>query len=86
MGNLIFFINRHNGDMHLQSSGGTGCKEPTWQCRRPKRLGFDPCVGKIPWRRTWQPTPVLSGFSYLENPMDRGAWPATVHGVSKRWT
>ena len=23
-------------------------KEPTWQCRR---RGFDPCVGKIPWRR-----------------------------------
>ena len=24
------------------------------QCRRP---GFDPWVGKIPWRRKWQPTP-----------------------------
>ena len=23
------------------------------------RLGFDPRVGKIPWRKTWQPTPVL---------------------------
>ena len=24
--------------------------------------GFDPWVGKIPWRRAWQPTPVfLSG-------------------------
>ena len=22
-------------------------------------LGFDPWVGKIPWRRQWQPTPVL---------------------------
>ena len=20
---------------------------------------FDPCVGKIPWRRKWQPTPVI---------------------------
>ena len=27
-------------------------------------------------RRKWQPTPV----SFLENPMDRGAWWATVHG------
>ena len=26
------------------------------QCRRP---GFDPQVGKISWRRKWQPTPVL---------------------------
>ena len=25
-------------------------------------------------------------FSYLENPMDRGAWWATVHGVAKSWT
>ena len=23
-----------------------------------KRYGFDSWVGKIPWRRTWQPTPV----------------------------
>ena len=25
-------------------------------------------------------------YSYLENPMDRGAWQATVHGVAKSWT
>ena len=24
--------------------------------------------------------------SCLENPMDRGAWQATVHGVTKSWT
>ena len=29
------------------------------QCRRCRRHGFDPWVGKIPWRRKWQPTPVL---------------------------
>ena len=29
------------------------------QCRRCKRLGFDPWAGKIPWRRKWQPTPVF---------------------------
>ena len=23
------------------------------------RLGFDPWVGTIPWRRAWQPTPVF---------------------------
>ena len=29
------------------------------------RLGFDPWVGKIPWRRKWQPTPVfLRGESH----------------------
>ena len=25
-------------------------------------------------------------YSCLENPMDRGAWWATVHGVAKNWT
>ena len=28
------------------------------QCRRQKRGEFDPLVGKIPWRRAWQPAPV----------------------------
>ena len=39
--------------------------EPTRQCRRHKRCGFNPWVGKIPWRRAWQPTPVfLPGESH----------------------
>ena len=29
------------------------------QCRRCRRCGFSPWVGKISWRRAWQPTPVL---------------------------
>ena len=33
--------------------------ESARQCRRCKRCGFDPWVGKIPWRRKWQPTPVF---------------------------
>ena len=40
-------------------------KEPTYQCRRHKRCGFNPWVGKIPWRTKWQPTPVcLPGESH----------------------
>ena len=38
--------------MHRRLSG----KESTCQSRRH---GFDPWVGKVPWRRKWQPTPVL---------------------------
>ena len=35
------------------------------QCRSCRRLGFDPWVGKIPWRRAWLPTPVfLPGESH----------------------
>ena len=57
-------------------------KDSAWQCRRCRRPRFGPCVGKIPCRRPWQPPPV----SCLENPMDRGAWCATVHGVTKSCT
>ena len=32
-------------------------KEFTCQCRSHRRHGFDPWVGKIPWRREWLPTP-----------------------------
>ena len=47
--------------------GGTSGKEPACQCRRHKRHRFDLWIGKIPWRRAWQPTPVfLPGvFLYL---------------------
>ena len=38
---------------------GSDHKEPACQCRRPKRPGFFPWVGTIPWRRKWQPTPVF---------------------------
>ena len=45
--------------------GGTIGKEPICQCRRRKRPGFDPWVGKIPWGRAWQPTLVfLPGESH----------------------
>jgi len=39
--------------------GGSRGKEPTYQCRRHKRCGFDPWVWKIPWKKAWQPTPVF---------------------------
>ena len=43
----------------IQTPGGAGGKESTCQCRRCKRHEFDPWVGKIPWSRKWQPTPVF---------------------------
>ena len=47
-----------------------------------QRTGLHSWVGKIPWRRKWQPTSVfLPGES-----MDRGTWQATVHVVTKRQT
>ena len=57
--------------------GGMSGKEPTCQWKRYERHEFSPWVGKIPWRRAWQPIPV--------NPLDRGDW-STVHGVTKSLT
>ena len=54
-------------------------KESACQCRR---RGFDPWVGKIPWKRKWQPTLVFLPGKIV----DRGAWKATVHwDHKKRW-
>ena len=48
-------------------------------CLWCQRLRFNPWVRKIPWRRKWQPTQ----YSCLGNPVDRGAWWTTVHGVTR---
>ena len=40
-------------------------KESAYQCRRYKRSSFHPWIGKIPWSRKQQPTPVfLPGESH----------------------
>ena len=57
-------------------------KNPLANAEDVRDPGFNPWVRKIPWRRARQPTPV----SCLENPMDRGAWWATVHSVPKNRT
>ena len=66
---------------HKKISGSCS-KKSTFQWRRSRRQGFDPWIKKIPWRRKWQPTTVF----LLGNPIDKGAWQATVHGVGKSWT
>ena len=57
-------------------------KESACQCRRCKRCGFDPWVGKISWSRKWQPIAVFLRKPYGQ----RGAWWATVHRVTKSRT
>ena len=61
-------------------SGGSVVKNPPANARDAGDMGLIP--EKIPWRRKWQHTPVFSP----KNPMDRRAWQATVHGVSKSQT
>jgi len=41
------------------------------RCRRHKRFQFDYWIGKIPWKRAWQPTPVfLPGESHGQRSLD----------------
>ena len=40
-------------------AGGSVGEEPACQCRRHKRHGFSPLIGKVPLRRAWQLTPVF---------------------------
>ena len=55
-------------ELYKGFSGGTSGKEPICQFKRHKRQWFDPWVGKIPWRRAWQPTLVfLPGESHGQN-------------------
>jgi len=45
--------------------GDASDEESAYQCRRHKKHKIDPCVGKTPWRRAWQLTPVfLPGESH----------------------
>ena len=69
---------------HLFFSGTSG-KEPTCQCSRCKRWGFNPWVERIPWIRKWQPSPTflpgkLHGQRSLRGYSPRGqkeTWPNT---------
>ena len=51
--------------------------------RDAKKPGFDPCVGKILWRRK---TAAHSSVIAWTIPQTRGAWRATVHRVIKSRT
>ena len=71
------------GNSLVRIPGGAMVKNlPANAGERCKRCEFAPWVGKIPWRRKWQPLQ----YSCPGNPMDRGAWWAAVHGVAKSWT
>ena len=45
-------------------------------------MSLIPGLGRSPGEGNGNPLQ----YSCLENPMDRGAWWSTVHGVAKSWT
>ena len=46
-------------DIYGFPDGAGGIKNPSASAGDLKRHDFDPWIGKIPWRRAWQPTPVF---------------------------
>ena len=65
---IIFLLDKVTGSYSVTGpkvtynytfNSGTSGKESACQCRRHKRQPLSPWVGKIPWRRKWQPTPVF---------------------------
>ena len=52
--------------------GGASGEEPTCQCKRLKRRGFGPWLGKNPWRRKWQPNILAWEIPWTEEP--GGLW------------
>ena len=65
--------------MDVGLPGGSDDKESTYNAGD---LGLIPESGRSPGEGHGHPLQ----YSCLENPMDRGAWWATVHGVAKSWT
>ena len=59
--------------------GGSEVKASAWNVGD---LGSVPGMGRSPGEGNGNPLQ----YSCLENPMEGGAWQATVHGVAKSWT
>ena len=62
--------------------GGSSGEEPAAVAEDVRDAGLIPVSGRSPGRGLGSPLQ----YSGLENPMDRGAWQATVHGVVKSRT
>ena len=65
--------------IYMGFPGGSDGKESA--CNAGDR-GLIPRLGRSPGKGNGNPF----GYSCLENPMDRGAWRAIVHGLAKSWT
>ena len=77
----------------LPSNHGTLCCSLLFAFSLSQHQGlFSELAFRIRWPKYWYHLPLGEGngnpvqYSCLENPMDRGAWWATVHGVEKSRT
>ena len=79
--NLSFVINIKPQSYWITAHfpGGSDCEESTCNAGDANLI---PGWGRSPGEGNGNPLQ----YSCLENSIDRGAWWATVHGVTKRWT
>ena len=70
---------RQQQNLQLTLPGGSVGKESTCSAGDP---GSIPGLGRSPGKGNGKPLQ----YPCLENPMDRGAWQTTVHGVAKSQT
>ena len=63
-------------------SGGTAVKNLPANAGETRDVGLIPQLGRLP--RVGNGNPLQ--YSCLQNPMDRGAWRSTAHGVTKSET
>ena len=62
--------------------GGASVKNLLANTGDKRNMGAIPGLGRSPGEGHGNPLQ----YSYLENPMDRGAWQATVDGITESWT
>jgi len=86
MNKIQFLYAKHNTSkirekqvLNWSFPGGSVVKNPPADARD---MGSVPGVGRSPGGGNGNPLQ----YSFLENHMDRRAWWATVHGVTKSWT
>ena len=73
---------KNNRDLILRTGGFPGGSDVKASACNAGDLGSIPGWGRSPGEGNGNPLQ----YSCLENPMDEGAWWATVHGVAKSWT
>ena len=79
---LVLFLNLAGKLSVFPHSGGTVVKNPPASAGDTRDVGSIPGSGRSPGVGNGKPLQ----DSCLENPMDRGAWRATVHGARKGQT
>ena len=79
---LVSAVQQSESAICIHISVALVVKNPHAYARDAGDAGWIPGSGRSP--REGNANPLQ--YSCLGNPMDRGAWQATVHGITKSWT